>query len=98
MKTLNLDPAALAKTTIFKGRGCTECSRTGYRGRTGIYEIFFVDEEMRRLIYERVPSNVLRTQARALGMRTLREDGVRKIMAGLSTPEEVISITASDQN
>ena len=53
---------------------------------------------MRRLIYERVPSNVLRTQARALGMRTLREDGVRKIMAGLSTPEEVISITASDQN
>ena len=98
MKTLNLDPAALAKTTIFKGRGCTECSRTGDRGRTGIYEIFFVDEEMRRLIYERVPSNVLRTQARALGMRTLREDGVRKIMAGLSTPEEVISITASDQN
>ena len=98
MKTLNLDPAALSKTTLFKGRGCTECSRTGYRGRTGIYEIFFVDEEMRRLIYERVPSNVLRTQARALGMRTLREDGVRKIMAGLSTPEEVISITASDQN
>ena len=98
MKTLNLDPTALAKTTIFKGRGCTDCSRTGYRGRTGIYEIFFVDEEMRRLIYERVPSNVLRTQARALGMRTLREDGVRKIMAGLSTPEEVISITASDQN
>ena len=98
MKTLNLDPAQLEKTQIFKGRGCSECSRTGYRGRTGIYEIFFVDEEMRRLIYERVPSNVLRTQARALGMRTLREDGVRKIMAGLSTPEEVISITASDQN
>ncbi|MEI8062800.1 MAG: type II secretion system ATPase GspE [Verrucomicrobiota bacterium] len=98
MKTLNLDPAELAKTTIFKGRGCTDCSRTGYRGRTGIYEIFFVDEEMRRLIYERVPSNVLRIQARELGMRTLREDGVRKIMSGVSTPEEVISITAGDQN
>ena len=98
MKTLNLDPAELAKTTIFKGRGCTDCSRTGYRGRTGIYEIFFVDEEMRRLIYERVPSNVLRTQARELGMRTLREDGVRKIMSGVSTPEEVISSTSGDQN
>ncbi len=98
MKTLNLDPAELAKTTIFKGRGCTDCSRTGYRGRTGIYEIFFVDEEMRRLIYERVPSNVLRTQARELGMRTLREDGVRKIMARVSTPEEVISSTSGDQN
>jgi len=91
MKTLNIDPAELGKTTIYKGRGCTDCSRTGYRGRTGIYEIFFVDEEMRRLIYERVPSNVLRTQARELGMRTLREDG-------LTTPEEVISITSGDQN
>ena len=98
MKTLKIDPNELDKTTIFKGRGCTDCSRTGYRGRTGIYEIFFVDEEMRRLIYERVPSNVLRTQARELGMRTLREDGVRKIMAGVSTPEEVISITSSDEN
>ena len=98
MKTLNIDPAELAKTTIFKGRGCADCSRTGYRGRTGIYEIFFVDEDMRRLIYERVPANVLRIQARELGMRTLREDGVRKIMSGLSTPEEVISITSGDQN
>jgi len=98
MKTLNINPAELAKTTIFKGRGCADCSRTGYRGRTGIYEIFFVDEEMRRLIYERVPSNVLRTQARELGMRTLREDGVRKIMSGVSTPEEVISITSGDQD
>jgi len=98
MKTLNIDPAELGKTTIYKGRGCTDCSRTGYRGRTGIYEIFFVDEEMRRLIYERVPSNVLRTQARELGMRTLREDGLRKIMAGVTTPEEVISITSGDQN
>ena len=98
MRVLELDAATVGKTTIFKGRGCADCSRTGYRGRTGIYEIFFVDEEMRRLIYERVPSNVLRTQARELGMRTLREDGVRKIMAGISTPEEVISITSSDQN
>ena len=98
MKTLNLDPAELAKTTIYKGRGCADCSRTGYRGRSGIYEIFFVDEEMRRLIYERVPSNVLRTQAREMGMRTLREDGVRKIMSGITTPEEIISITSTDQN
>ena len=98
MKTLNLDLAELAKTTIYKGRGCADCSRTGYRGRSGIYEIFFVDEEMRRLIYERVPSNVLRTQAREMGMRTLREDGVRKIMSGITTPEEIISITSTDQN
>ena len=98
MRVLGLDPSEMAKTTILKGRGCADCSRTGYRGRTGIYEIFAIDEEVRRLIYERVPSNVLRTHARELGMRTLREDGVRKIMSGVSTPEEVISITMGDAN
>jgi general secretion pathway protein E/type IV pilus assembly protein PilB len=96
MRVLNLDPAEMSKTTILKGRGCGDCSRTGYRGRTGIYEIFAIDEEVRRLIYERVPANVLRTHAREFGMRTLREDGVRKIMSGVSTPEEVISITMGD--
>jgi len=50
------------------------------------------------LIYEKVPSNVIRVRARELGMRTLREDGVRKIMAGITTPEEVISITQGDQD
>jgi general secretion pathway protein E/type IV pilus assembly protein PilB len=98
MQMLKLDPAEVAKTTIYKGRGCPECSKTGYRGRSGIYEIFEVDEEVRRLIYERVPSNVLRAQAREIGMRTLREDGVRKVMAGYTTPEEVISITQGDES
>jgi general secretion pathway protein E/type IV pilus assembly protein PilB len=98
MRVLKIDPSELAKTTIYKGRGCSECSRTGYRGRTGIYEMFVVDEEVRRLVYERVPSNVLRARAREIGMRTLREDGIRKIMSGVSTPEEVISITQGDDN
>jgi general secretion pathway protein E/type IV pilus assembly protein PilB len=64
----------------------------------GIYEIFQIDDEVRRLIYEKVPSNVIRARARELGMRTLREDGVRKIMAGITTPEEVISITQGDES
>jgi general secretion pathway protein E/type IV pilus assembly protein PilB len=98
MKTLNLNPDEMKNATIFRGTGCNECSRTGYRGRMGIYEIFQVDDEVRRLIYEKVPSNVIRVRARELGMRTLREDGVRKIMAGITTPEEVISITMGDQD
>ena len=97
MRVLNLKPEELAKATIFKGKGCQECGRTGYRGRRGIYEIFVLDEEVRQLIYERVPANVLRTRARELGMRTLREDGVRKIMTGMTTPEEVIAITVGDE-
>jgi type IV pilus assembly protein PilB len=96
MDVLKLNADDLHKATLFKGKGCNDCSRTGYRGRTGIYEIFVIDEEVRRLIYEKVPSNVLRARAREIGMKTLREDGVRKIMAGVSTPEEVISITQGD--
>jgi general secretion pathway protein E/type IV pilus assembly protein PilB len=96
MKTLKLNPDEMKNATIVRGTGCNECSRTGYRGRMGIYEIFQVNDDVRRLIYEKVPSNVIRTRARELGMRTLREDGVRKIMAGITTPEEVISITMGD--
>jgi type IV pilus assembly protein PilB len=96
MKALKLDPNELSKVTLMKGKGCPDCAKSGYRGRCGIYEIFLLDEEVRGLIYERVPANVLRTRARELGMRTLREDGVRKIMSGTTTPEEVISITMGD--
>jgi type IV pilus assembly protein PilB len=96
MQVLKLNPDEVKNAAIFRGTGCNECAKTGYRGRMGIYEIFQVDEEVRRLIYEKVPSNVIRARARELGMRTLREDGVRKIMAGITTPEEVISITQGD--
>jgi type IV pilus assembly protein PilB len=98
VQVLKLNPEEVRKATLYKGRGCQDCSRTGYRGRMGIYEIFRIDDEVRRLIYEKVPSNVIRARARELGMRTLREDGVRKIMAGITTPEEVISITQGDQD
>jgi type IV pilus assembly protein PilB len=98
MEVLKLSPDELKNATIVRGHGCNECSRTGYRGRMGIYEIMQVDEEVRRLIYEKVPSNVIRARVRELGMRTLREDGIRKIMAGITTPEEVISITQGDES
>jgi general secretion pathway protein E/type IV pilus assembly protein PilB len=97
MEVLKLNPDEMKNASMVRGHGCNECSKTGYRGRMGIYEIFSVDDEIRRLIYEKVPSNVIRARARELGMRTLREDGVRKIMAGITTPEEVISITAGDE-
>jgi general secretion pathway protein E/type IV pilus assembly protein PilB len=96
MKTLKLNPEEMKNATIVRGTGCNECSRTGYRGRMGIYEIFQITDDVRKLIYDKVPSNVIRIRARELGMRTLREDGIRKIMAGITTPEEVISITMGD--
>ncbi len=97
MRALNLTPEMLKTATLFKGRGCANCSNTGYRGRFGIFEIFVIDDESRKLIYDKVSASVLRARAREMGMRTLREDGVRKALAGLTTPEEVIRATVGDE-
>ncbi len=86
----------LQNATLMKGSGCANCNNTGYRGRFGIFEIFVIDDEARKLIYEKVPSSVLRARAREMGMRTLREDGIRKVLAGLTTPDEVIRATVGD--
>jgi general secretion pathway protein E/type IV pilus assembly protein PilB len=96
MRTLGLDASNLQGATFLKGKGCSNCANTGYRGRFGIFEIFAIDDEARKLIYEKVSSSVLRTRAREMGMRTLREDGVRKAQAGLTTPDEVIRATVGD--
>ncbi|HON08731.1 MAG TPA: type II secretion system ATPase GspE, partial [Verrucomicrobiota bacterium] len=96
IKTLNIDPQSAQNATFMKGKGCSDCSKTGYRGRFGIFEIFIIDDEVRKLIYEKVSSSVLRQRAREMGMRTLREDGTRKVLAGLTTPEEVIRATVAD--
>jgi general secretion pathway protein E/type IV pilus assembly protein PilB len=96
LRSLNIDPAKAQTATFLKGKGCNDCSRTGHRGRMGIFEMFVIDDEARKLIYEKVTSSVLRMRAREMGMRTLREDGTRKVMAGLTTPEEVIRATIGD--
>jgi len=95
-----LGPAAeqLSQASLFKGRGCVDCSHTGYRGRIGLFEIFVINDEARHLIFERVSASVLRAKARELGMRTLREDGLRKVIAGQTTLEEVFRVTMGDQN
>jgi general secretion pathway protein E/type IV pilus assembly protein PilB len=78
------------------GRGCEQCRGSGYKGRMGIFEIFILDDEVRHMINRRSATLSLRKRARELGMRTLREDGIRKVLAGLTTAEEVISTTLGD--
>jgi type IV pilus assembly protein PilB len=96
IRTLGLDPTTVQSASFQKGKGCSNCTNTGYRGRFGIFEIFIIDDEARKLIYEKVSSSVLRARAREMGMRTLREDGIRKAQAGLSTCDEVIRATVGD--
>jgi type IV pilus assembly protein PilB len=97
MRVLGLTPENLKTANVQKGRGCANCNNTGNRGRFGIFEIFVIDDEARKLIYGQAPTSALRARAREMGMRTLREDGIRKVLAGLTTPEEVIRATVGDE-
>jgi type II secretion system protein E len=81
---------------LFRGKGCDECRGTGYRGRTGIYELFRITEETRGLIVKRVPAGEIRHHAVEHGMATLREDGWAKACAGLTTVEEILRVTQED--
>ena len=79
--------------TLYRGKGCPACSETGYRGRTGIYEILLVSEGIRQLIMKKADSTTIGRKAVEEGMRTLREDGARKVIAGITTLEEVVRVT-----
>ena len=96
LRALNINPAQADAANFAKGQGCAECNSTGYRGRMGIFEILVVNEELQRMIYENAGTARLRERARALGMRTMREDGTRKVTSGMTTIEEVVSITVGD--
>jgi type IV pilus assembly protein PilB len=78
---------------FYYGAGCSQCNNTGYRGRKGIYEYMSVSDPIRDLINQRQPTLVLRQKAIEMGMRTLRQDGVRNIMDGYTTVEEVLRYT-----
>jgi type II secretion system protein E len=98
LRALHIEESELGEATIMRPVGCEKCRQTGYKGRIGIFEIFEIDDEVRHLVNARAPTMVLRQRARELGMRALREDGVRKVLAGLTSAEEVISTTIGDAN
>jgi len=96
LRALRIEPGQVSDAQVMKPVGCEECRQIGYKGRMGIFENFVIDDEVRHMINKRTSTFVLRQRARELGMRTLREDGVRKVLAGLTSAEEVISITVGD--
>jgi len=96
LETFELTDDKLKDATLFKGAGCRACNNTGYRGRVGIFELMAVDEDVQKLIYKRVPSTEIRKLARQSGMKTLREDGMLKVLSGMTTLEEVMRVTAKD--
>ena len=97
-EALCLDAEQVAHATIMRPVGCDKCRGRGYRGRMGIFEIFVADDEIRQMINRNATTIQLRQRSRELGMRTLREDGIRKVLAGMTTAEEVISSTMEDSH
>jgi general secretion pathway protein E len=79
--------------TLYSAQGCDACSGSGYRGRTGIYELLTIDDDLRRLIHDRASEQTLRTHALSRGMRSLRDDGMRWAGQGLISLEEVVRVT-----
>jgi type IV pilus assembly protein PilB len=90
---LGLTRSAIKGKTFYRRKGCAACRKSGYKGRTGIFEFFALNDELRRLILEKKPAQVLREVATKAGMRSLREDGLDKIYKGITTVEEVVSQT-----
>jgi type II secretion system protein E len=88
-----LEKMGFALDEVCEGRGCSECRGTGYRGRTGIYELLVMNEDLRTLLGVRPSATELARVAKGAGMRMLADDGVRQIRAGVTTPEEVLRVT-----
>jgi general secretion pathway protein E len=88
--------AAAADAPLFRGRGCDECRGTGYRGRTAIYELFMITEDVRSLMLRRASAREIRRLAVDAGMVTLRMDGWIKARQGITTIEEILRVTAED--
>ncbi len=98
MSALQIEPGMLSQARVMQPAGCEACRGKGFKGRMGIFEMFLVDDEVRNMVNNNASTISLRQRARELGMRTLREDGVRKVLAGLTTADEVISSTMADMD
>lgn len=93
LRSVGLDRERASGVTLYEPNGCNECSGSGYRGRKGVYELMEMSGDLREMAFKQRPTNELRAKARAEGMVTLQEDGVRKVLGGFTTIEEVLRLT-----
>jgi len=96
LRVLGFTEDELEGKTIWKGAGCKRCHNSGYKGRLGIFEMFTMNSQLRDLAFNQAPTNQVRAAARAAGMRTLLEDGKLKVLAGITTPEDLLRVTQAE--
>jgi general secretion pathway protein E/type IV pilus assembly protein PilB len=89
-------PGKVGETRLWKGEGCRSCRQTGFRGRQGIFELMVTGDTIKEMCVQRVNAGVIRNQAIKEGMITLRKDGWRKVLQGITTIDEVARVTAGD--
>lgn len=97
LAAVGLRPEDVQHTTLYHGAGCAECKKTGYKGRTGIFEMMEMNETLREMAFRRETYTRIRNQAIASGMTTLQQDGVRKILRGVTTIDEVLRATVAQR-
>jgi len=97
LKSVNFPLERLSEGTIYEAAGCETCRKTGFLGRTGIYELIVVNDAIRPLIVQRASSTSIKQEALKHGMRTLRDDGWAKVLGGITTIEEVLRVTEEDE-
>ncbi len=95
--TQSLGIADISNVKIYRGKGCDHCHQTGFYGRTAIYELLFIKENIRKAILERKNAEDIKRIAVRAGMKTLRQDGWKKVVEGMTTPEEVLNVTVQDE-
>jgi len=93
LKEIDLTRNEVGNKSFYLGRGCEACNQTGYKGRTGIYEFMILNDAIKELVVDKAPTVVLRQKAQEFGMRTLRDDGLIKVLDGDTTIEEIIRET-----
>ncbi len=81
---------------LYRGKGCPACKYKGYRGRTGVYEVLVMDDELRELIISRAPAEVLKKRAHEKGMRVMRDDAIMKVLFGTTTLEEALNVVQEE--
>jgi type IV pilus assembly protein PilB len=97
LSVLGITEEQASGASFMKGSGCPKCGDKGYRGRKGVFEIFVVNQEIEEMIYNNVSIVELRRKAREMGMRSMRNDGFRKVLAGITTLDEVLMVTTEEE-
>lgn len=95
LKALGISGEGSDDVCLYRGKGCPQCGNSGYKGRKGVFEILIMNDEIQQMVYKKASSVAIRKRACEMGMRTLRDDGIRKVLSGMTSVEEILRITQS---